>query len=104
FPTLRSSDLQLQAVRSGPWKLFLPLDTFRIHPYFERGKSDQALLFNVEEDISSQHNLALQNPDVVRRLTILSQKAQEDLGDFGRRGKQQRPAGKVENPVSVTKR
>ena len=95
---------QLQAVRSGPWKLFLPLDTFRIHPYFERGKSDQALLFNVEEDISSQHNLALQNPDVVRRLTILSQKAQEDLGDFGRKGKQQRPAGKVENPVSVTKR
>ena len=28
---------QLQAVRSGPWKLFVPLKEFTKHPHFKRG-------------------------------------------------------------------
>ena len=93
---------QLQAVRMGPWKLFVPLDTFRIHPHFTEGNSHSPLLFNVEEDISSQHNVAKENPLVVRRLMGWAEKARLDLGDLNQKGAHQRAPGKVENPVAVT--
>lgn len=93
---------QLQAVRSGLWKLFVPLDTFRVHPHFTNGESDEVLLFNVVEDISSQHNLAKYNPKVVSRLLELAKKARRDLGDLGQPGVNQRTPGKVENPIPVT--
>ncbi len=89
---------QLQAVRSGPWKLFLPLESFTRHPHFKRGQKATALLFNVAEDIGSTNNVADEHPDVVRRLTALAEKAREDLGDRNRRGKNQRPPGRCENP------
>lgn len=95
---------QLQAVRKGPWKLFVPLDTFRVHPHFTENRSKEPLLFNVVEDIGSRHNVAARNPEVVRKLSKLAGKARQDLGDFGLAGANQRPAGKVENPVPVTSR
>ncbi len=93
---------QLQAVRKGPWKLFVPLDTFRVHPHFSEKGSKEPLLFNVEEDIASRHNVAKWNVDVVRELSVLAEKARADLGDFGIKGANQRPPGKIDNPVSVT--
>jgi arylsulfatase A-like enzyme len=43
---------QLQAVRSGPWKLFLPLETFERHPHFKIGTRDTApLLFHLVNDV-----------------------------------------------------
>ncbi len=44
----------LQAIRSGPWKLFLPWKKATRHPHGAKGK---ALLFNVVEDIGSQKDL-----------------------------------------------
>lgn len=93
---------QLQAVRKGPWKLFVPLDTFRIHPHFTEGNSHIPLLFNVEEDISSRHNVAHQNPSVVKELLGLAGIARRDLGDLGQKGIHQRSPGKVDHPVPVT--
>jgi len=93
---------QLQAVRRGPWKLFVPLTTFRSHPHFEKGEGQQPLLFNVQEDIGSLHNLADANPDVVRELMEWANKGRKDLGDLNRKGNGQRNPGKVENPVPVT--
>jgi len=84
---------QLQAIRSGPWKLFLPLETFENHPHFKRGQQATPLLFNVVEDIASQHNLANQHPAIVQRLTALAEIARKDLGDSDRAGQGQRPAG-----------
>jgi len=84
---------QLQAIRSGPWKLFLPLETFANHPHFKRGQPTEPLLFNVVEDISSQHNVAEQHPDIVKRLTALAEIARQDLGDTGLTGQGQRTAG-----------
>ena len=89
---------QLQAVRSGPWKLFLPLESFQRHPHFRRGQKATALLFNVVEDIGSTKNVADEHPQIVRRLMALAEKAREDLGDRGRPGKNQRPLGLCENP------
>ncbi|QDU63649.1 Arylsulfatase [Planctomycetes bacterium Pan216] len=90
---------QLQAVRSGPWKLFLPLDSFRSHPHFKKGESSEPLLFNVVEDIGSTKNVATSHPEVVARLTELAERARKELGDQGRPGQQQRPLGQVETPT-----
>jgi arylsulfatase A len=89
---------QLQAVRSGPWKLFLPLEGVTRHPHFRKGKKAQPLLFNVVDDIASTKNLAGQHPDQVRRLTALAEIARADLGDRDRAGANQRAPGKIENP------
>ena len=91
---------QLQAVRSGPWKLFLPLENFVRHPHFSKDDSATPLLFNVAEDIGSQHNVADQHPEIVRRLTALAAAARQDLGDDDRSGKGQRSAGKVATPTA----
>lgn len=94
---------QLQAVRSGPWKLFLPLDECLRHPHFKAGaKNTPPLLFNVVEDIATGHDVAGQHPDIVARLTALADKMRADLGDRGQPGPGIRPRGHVENPVPVT--
>ncbi len=66
---------QLQAVRSGPWKLFLPVDSPAGHPHFNKSRPPQELLFNVVEDIGSKHNVAAEHPEVVARLNELAEKA-----------------------------
>ena len=35
---------QLQAVPSGPWKLFVPLKEFKQHPHFKKEASEKAFL------------------------------------------------------------
>ena len=89
---------QLQAVRSGPWKLFLPLDRFERHPHFRPGQLTRPRLFHVVEDIGSKRNLAHQHPEVVHRLLALAEAARRDLGDQDRAGQNQRPAGQIDNP------
>lgn len=91
---------QLQAVRSGPWKLFLPLVSFQRHPHFPPGtKKTPPLLFNVVEDVSCRHNRAADHPEVVADLTALAEQARSELGDRNTTGKGQRPIGRVENPT-----
>jgi arylsulfatase A-like enzyme len=95
---------QLQAIRSGQWKLFLPLKGFKVHPYFKEGKESQPLLFNVVNDVSSSHNLAAEKPEIVKRLKELAAIAINDLGDNGKKGVNQRPAGKTDKPLPVLKK
>jgi hypothetical protein len=95
---------QLQAVRSGPWKLFLPLKDFTQHPHFKEGEGSHPLLFNVVEDISSSNNLAEKKPAIVKRLSELAEIAKNDLGNEGIPGMNQRKPGKIENPVPVVKK
>lgn len=88
---------QLQAVRSGKWKLHLPLKQKRKN--WGKPTLDVPLqLYDLQADIGETNNVADQHPDVVKRLLALAEKAREDLGDIGREGKGQRPAGWVENP------
>lgn len=91
---------QLHAVRSGPWKLFLPLEKFSSHPHFKRGEKTTALLFNLVEDVGCTTNVAERYPEVVARLTGLAEQARQELGDLDRPGEGQRSPGKVENPTS----
>lgn len=86
---------QLQAVRQGPWKLFVPVKSFVRHPHFKKGRSAEPLLFNVVEDVSSANNVAEQHPAIVNRLSILADAARRDLGDTGVRGIGQRAIGRI---------
>jgi arylsulfatase A-like enzyme len=89
---------QLQAVRSGKWKLYLPLKE-KLLDYRGKKANSSVVLHDLDNDIGETTNVADHHPDVVKRLTALAEKAREDLGDFRKPGKNQRPAGMVQNPT-----
>ena len=86
---------QLQAVRSGDWKLFVAMEQKKRNWGRPEGKKALAL-FNLASDIHEDRNVAAENPAVVKRLLAHAEAAREDLGDAGRPGKGQRKAGWVE--------
>ncbi len=83
---------QLQAVRSGDWKMFVPMESKRRHWGEPEGKTELQL-FNLAEDIHEDHNVADQHPQVVERLKALAEVARVDLGDGDLTGTGQRAAG-----------
>jgi len=93
---------QLQAVRSGPWKLHLPLESKKRNWGEPIGKVPQQL-FNLENDIDESEDVSEQHPQVVKRLLSLAEKARKSLGDMEQIGEHQRPAGWVEEPKPLTR-
>lgn len=96
---------QLQAVRSGPWKLIVP---HLAHP--NQGKPEETVavsrqLYNLDTDLSETTNVASMHPDVVRRLTALADRARDDLGDesLNLPGKNCRAPGYVEKATTLTR-
>jgi arylsulfatase A len=91
---------QLQAVRSGPWKLYLPLDRklCRLDGSWEGAVRVAAELYDLRKDISETHEVAAEHDDIVRRLLGLADRARKDLGDADHEGADQRPAGWVDDP------
>jgi len=92
---------QLQAVRAGRWKLYLPLAKKR-----GRGRKVPAtgpgLLFDLVADVAETRNVAADHPDVVARLTAHAERARQDLGDGAARGAGQRPPGHEPKPTPRT--
>ena len=60
-------------------------------------------LYNVQTDLTKQHDLAVTHPDIVQRLQTYAQTARQTLGDNETRGTEQRDAGHVENPTPRVK-
>jgi arylsulfatase A-like enzyme len=90
---------QLQAVRSGPWKLFLPLKRQRAQvAKAPETVNSAARLYNVVTDPAEASDVATQQPEVVARIEALAERARDDIGDMGHPGKGQRPAGWVFEP------
>jgi len=89
---------QLQAVRSGRWKLYLPVAPTGRRRGRPAGKTPLKL-FDLTADIHEDRNVAGEHPDVVKRLLALADKARRDLGDGARPGAGQRPAGRVKAPT-----
>ena len=88
---------QLQAVRAGPWKLYLPLPAKYIANNRQAAPA-RAELFDVRQDVHEDRELSAQHPEVVARLQRLAERIRDETGDTGRPGRGQRPAGRVENP------
>lgn len=94
---------QLQAVRSGRWKLYLPLQVRLVGR--RRVKVDSPpRLYDLIADVAEKRNLAAQHPEIVRRLLQLAEQARAELGDLDRPGRGQRPAGHVAVPRPLTLR
>ncbi len=85
---------QLQAVRSGKWKLVLP-QSEKFTGWSKKIKESPLQLFDLKTDPGEKNNLAKSNPEVVKRLMTFVKGAQNDLGDGEQVGKGQRPAGWV---------
>jgi len=96
----------LEAVRSGKWKLHFPHGyrtlagrkggTGGIPVKYEQGKIDLAL-FDLENDIGEQRNLADQHPEVVEKLQRLAAEMRRELGDSATKvtGKNRREPGRI---------
>ncbi len=59
-------------------------------------------LFNVIDDVGETLDLSTRHPDVVAKLTKLAERARSSIGDSGRPGTDQRPAGWEEFPKALT--
>lgn len=75
---------ELEAVRSGPWKLHLA----------------KRELYHLGTDIGEAKDVAAQNPDVVKRLLALAEASNADLGVTGI-GPGCRPLGRVADPKPI---
>lgn len=86
----------LDAVRQGPWKLFVgdpdkgPAAQPRAQP----------MLFNLDDDLGESHDVAADHPQVVARLQKLAESYRAELGDARtkRTGAGVRPVGQSNEP------
>ncbi len=94
----------LQAIRSGPWKLHFPHGYRSLAEPGSGGKPGRYVekqigleLFNLRDDIGERTNVADQHPDIVTRLQNLAEKARNDLGDgaTNRQGTNLRQPGRL---------
>jgi arylsulfatase A len=96
---------ELQAVRSGPWKLRLATKWAHEEPYRRVVDPEAVLpeaLYNLETDIGEQKSVLDQHRDTAKQLRRLADKAREDMGDdaTGNPGRNVRPVGRLEDPVT----
>lgn len=83
----------IEAVRDSRWKLHVRKDDDEINE-----------LYDLLNDVGESTNVFAQHSDVVARLTALIDACRQDLGDEvnGITGSNVRPAGRVENPDTLT--
>ncbi|HET6878814.1 MAG TPA: sulfatase [Pirellulales bacterium] len=96
---------ELQAVRSGRWKLHLPhayrsLANGGGHggtPSKYEQRQIALSLFDLQADPGEDNDVSAEHPEVVSRLQALADRARDDLGDTAthRQGKNVRPAGQL---------
>ena len=91
---------QLQAVRSGKWKLHLELPN-KLIGLGNKRQPAKAELYDLDADIGETKNVAAQHPEVVAQLTKYAEAARAELGDDDQTGSGQRPAAFVEQPVPL---
>lgn len=87
----------LKAVRQGPWKLAFAPQAEKSGKKPDGGVNTSELrLYNLDEEIGEQTNVAESHPEVVKRLQELAQKMNASIGNTNHPDR--RPAGHVENP------
>jgi arylsulfatase A-like enzyme len=75
----------LEAIRQGPWKLFLGAEKRKTAPQKKRGRQAQpehsylTSLYNLEKDPAETTDLSSQNPEVLTKLTALARSMDADV-------------------------
>ena len=96
--------LNLQAMRSGKWKLHFPHSYPSPQPPGGDGKPGQyatneigLALFDLDKDVGETRDVSARHPDIVKRLETLAEQCRDDLGDSAqkREGKNVRPPGRL---------
>ncbi len=90
------SSYNLQAVRQGPWKLALTQQSESLSKGIATDAKINPRLYNLDDEIGEQTNLADKHPEIVAKLQSLATRMSEEIG--GNQPKSRRPAGEVENP------
>ena len=93
---------QLMAIRKGPWKLHLALDS--MYGTWYRGDiapGRPAALFDLTTDIAEEKDILSEHPELVRTMEAQAEQVRLELGDLSIPGIGVRPAAIVENPVPL---
>ena len=100
----------LRAVRLGKWKLMVPhteparssiLVKWKRHVNKANARRIKAVqLFDLDNDIGENTNVAKQNPEVVAKLKKLAMSAKKDIGDHDRFGENARTFGAQRRTLS----
>ena len=91
------SSYNLQAVRQGPWKLAIAPQRESMGKDTSSDASGKApRLYNLDQEIGEQTNLAAQHPEIVTKLQVLADKMTAEI--CGNDPTARRPAGVAENP------
>jgi arylsulfatase A len=85
--------------RQGPWKLAIATQPETMGKSSGDDAKINPRLYNLDTEIGEQTNLADKHPDIVAKLTSLADKMNAEIG--GKEPKARRPAGEVENPVTL---
>ena len=93
------SGYTLQAIRQGPWKLALKPQAENLGSKPANSDEKQPRLYNLDQEIGERTNLAEANPEVVSRLLAIAESVSSEIG--GPHPTARRPAGLVENPVTL---
>ncbi len=89
---------QIQAVRSGPWKLYVG-GADRLAAFGARTVSTLPSLYHLVDDPQEAANVYDRHPEVIARLEQHLARIRADLGELGRRGPGCRTIGKIETPT-----
>ena len=90
----------LQAVRQGPWKLAIAAQPQSMGQGTNADASGNTpRLYNLDQEIGEQTNLAAKHPDIVAKLQDLAAKKTGEIG--GKEPTARRPAGVVEKPKTL---
>lgn len=89
---------QLQAVRWRNWKYHLPLQERIKGPHLPDTEVGEARLYDLDLDLSETENVIDRHPEVVRQMNKLIEEVRSDMGDWGYEGRNQRPAGVIDEP------
>lgn len=93
------SAYNLQAVRQGPWKLAIATQPETMGKGVESDAGKNPRLYNLDEEIHEQTNLADKHPEMVAKLLSLAEKMDAEIG--GKNPSSRRPAGEVANPKTL---
>jgi len=91
---------QLQAIRKGDWKLFLPLEVKQTQwdKILREGKPQELKLVHLKNDLKETTDQSMDHPEITNKLLELAWEYQQKLGDVHKQGREQRPSGYIDFP------